>query len=93
MRVRWPWQRWRRYDLSVDGRHFRAWVNPVHREVEWLDCPDDTTPSGYSSSAAVAGTRCRASRWWHRWHLPIPTYEEMKCEIREWLHDLDPTVG
>lgn len=88
MTIRWPWQRWRRYDLLVDGARFRAWVTPVRREVEWLDCPSDGLPSGYSSRALVAGTRSRVRGWWELRRLPVPTRAEMESEVREWLRTL-----
>ncbi|EPH06122.1 hypothetical protein HMPREF1531_00771 [Propionibacterium sp. oral taxon 192 str. F0372] len=89
-RIRWPWQRWRRYDLSVDGHRFRVWVNPIHCNVEWLDCPGEFVPSGYSSTVFVGGASCRVCARWQAWRLmPIPTAEQMQEEIRDWLANLD----
>ena len=85
MRIRWPWQRWRKYDLPVDGYRFRAWVSPVQRDVEWLDCPSEYVPSGYSSATYVADGGSPLS-WWK---LPIPSEEEMRNEISCWLASID----
>lgn len=85
MRIRWPWQRWRKYDLTVNEYSFRVWVNPVQRDVQWLNCPSQYVPSGYSSVAYVAD----GGSWLDRWKLPIPSEEEMREEISYWLENID----
>lgn len=72
----------------MDGYHFRATVSAIHRSVDWLDCPSEYLPSGYSSTVYVAaGTRRTNGDGAQT--PPLPTAEEVRADIHVWLSTLD----
>lgn len=88
--VRWPWQRWKRFELTVDGYHFTAWANPVRSDVNWDDCPSRYLPGGFGSwrFMMLPDSMNKFQVWWSMRTLPGPTEESVREEIHEWLEDL-----
>ena len=92
VKVRWPWQSWRTYRFEIDGRIFIAHSSPIGLDVEWVNCPSEFLPSGFSSRVFIAG----ATSWWQyqlaRLRLglnPAPSQKHVEAEIRQWLETLD----
>lgn len=63
------------YELVVLGYHFRITTTPVGYEVDWLDVPDETFPSGYGARAVGCTTDLE------------PAFDEstIRAEIKHWL--------
>ena len=72
----------------MDGYHFRATVSATHRSVDWLDCPSEYLPSGYSSTVYVAAVT-RQTDGDGAQTPPFPTAEAVRADIRVWLSTLD----
>lgn len=72
----------------MDGYHFRATVSATHRSVDWLDCPSEYLPSGYSSTVYVAA-ETRQTDGDGAQTPPFPTAEAVRADIRVWLSTLD----
>ncbi len=63
------------YELVVLGYHFRVTTTAVGYEVDWLDVPDETFPSGFG----VRAVGCTADL--------EPAFDEntIRAEIKHWL--------
>lgn len=71
----------------LDGYHFRARVGPRSVNVEWVDCPSEHVPSGFSGTVWVAARRRRdlPLAWLRRAMLPPATRDQIEAESRDWL--------
>ena len=65
------------FDVCVEGHRFHVSIEGSRYEVAWLDCPDETYPSGYW----VVGVGCAASQ------EPVFDREEIISDIQQWLYD------
>lgn len=74
--------------LEVEGHRFRVVATPRTQHVDWLTCPSEEFPSGYSSGAYVAANN-RFTYWIETLKLmffgPLPTDEQLRDEIADWL--------
>ncbi|KMY23637.1 hypothetical protein ACU19_02970 [Actinobaculum suis] len=77
-------------NVEVDGHRFRVVVTPRTRRVDWLTCPSEDFPSGYSSTTfAVADTRFTSFIATLKlvFCAPLPTDDELRAEVSAWLTD------
>ncbi|OFL64033.1 hypothetical protein [Brevibacterium sp. HMSC063G07] len=74
--------------LEVEGHRFRVVATPRTQHVDWLTCPSEEFPSGYSSGAYVAANS-GFTYWIESLKLmffgPLPTDEQLRDEIAGWL--------
>lgn len=74
--------------LEVEGHRFRVVATPRTQHVDWLTCPGEEFPSGYSSRAFVAANS-RFTYWIETLKLmlfgPLPTDEQLRDDIADWL--------
>lgn len=63
------------FETVVDGFRFRVSTWADGYEVRWLDCPNETYPSGYRSRTVGAIGA----------DLPVSSREEIIAELGTWL--------